>query len=758
MLPLDEARVRNFATGKGVEVSELNVFISQIDISNLWRFARRPLDLDWMVQFWRAKRRLGSLSEMLETSLAERLREPNPDRFRQDSLDADKAFLGLERTGAALVFGRTMTIAIPDATLVLTEATPPLDLADVLSDWSAEERSRFLSRPVFDPATFGRARLHNDNEGVVRAFLAARWLRRLRKANLSQDDLFDLLFAESYGIPLIKPSMQETAAWLALWEPSVARTIVALNPFLLLTAGDPATLPFDIRHVALTQCLERILQGTRSPLLDSDSLMRFARTDLVQTIRELWVKHRDNTTAKLFLLRLIWLGSLSGCADLATEAAFQENTDDSSFPLFALRAMCATADAATKRKYVKDNILSRLGKDRNAVVWFAIEELFPISLSVDEFLVILGSVDVTDRDGLGLEHLGPKLTERLTSPRDIERLLGGVLELLGDMSPQIGYQPTKREEAYFPIISSAASRLLVLSPATVAPIVAVDAVIRLGEYRHDQRAKKAVVDPKAELNRNPSRRRAAFWRATERLDAHPMLQGHPQTALNLDDIDWLLTDGLQCPLNQQRLAIHSVLEIWHAAGSPPEVWPKIEQAARENVTATNVIKDWLTPRPPSPEFAKHAAEMKELTEKGRRERAKVDKSWVDAMAKLRSDPSELRQLNPVSEKGVDGRLFNLWQLLQWSVPQKARYAIETVSPLEPIIGTQGALAVRDGLMGLWRQWKPRLKSKCDAAQRNTINSIDCMGIAGITLEAKSSPNWSAALTSEEARRATELPH
>ncbi len=42
-----------------------------------------------------------------------------------------------------------------------------------------------LTRPVFDPATFGRARLHNDNEGVVRGYLAARWFDRLRKANLS---------------------------------------------------------------------------------------------------------------------------------------------------------------------------------------------------------------------------------------------------------------------------------------------------------------------------------------------------------------------------------------------------------------------------------------------------------------------------------------------------------------------------------------------------------------------------------------------
>jgi hypothetical protein len=147
--------------------------------------------------------------------------------------------------------------------------------------------------------------------------------------------------------------------------------------------------------------------------------------------------------------------------------------------------------------------------------------------------------------------------------------------------------------------------------------------------------------------------------------------------------------------------------------------------------------------------------MKKITEHARRERAKIDQKWIDAMADLRSNPLQLRQLNPVSEKGVDCRLYNLWQLLEWSVPQKARYAIEDVSPLEPIIGPVAALAVRDGLVGLWRQWKPRLKSEREPASRNTINSVDCMGIAGITLEVKGSAHWAESLTRDEARRATE---
>jgi hypothetical protein len=118
---------------------------------------------------------------MLENSLSKRIGETDPDRARGDGLDDTRALRALERIGAALVFGRKTTIAIPDSELVLSNEERPLDLAQVLPDWSSAERTRLLSRPVFDPATFGRVRLHNDNEAVVRSYLAARWLQRLRK-------------------------------------------------------------------------------------------------------------------------------------------------------------------------------------------------------------------------------------------------------------------------------------------------------------------------------------------------------------------------------------------------------------------------------------------------------------------------------------------------------------------------------------------------------------------------------------------------
>lgn len=171
MAPLDAERVRAYATAKNV--SELNGLIAAIEAANMWEFAQRPLDLDWIVRYWRSHGRLGNFTAMIETSLYERTQEADPDRARRDPLDTEHTIRGLERIGAALVFGRQTSIAIPDKDAPLEDTRTAVKIDDVLPDWSNKDRVHLLTRPAFDPATFGRARLHNDNEGVVRAYLGA---------------------------------------------------------------------------------------------------------------------------------------------------------------------------------------------------------------------------------------------------------------------------------------------------------------------------------------------------------------------------------------------------------------------------------------------------------------------------------------------------------------------------------------------------------------------------------------------------------
>ncbi|HEY8128657.1 MAG TPA: hypothetical protein VIF39_08090 [Hyphomicrobium sp.] len=552
MVPLDPARVRVFAVAKGAP--NLDAFFAQIEAANLWRFARQPLDLDWLVEFWQSNGRLGSLAEMLKNSLTARVRETNLDRARGDGLDETRTFQAIERIGAALVFGRKTTIAIPDSELILSNEELSLDLIQVLPDWSSEDRARLLTRPVFNPATFARVRLHNDNEGVVRGYLAARWLSRLRQKNLSRSDLFELLFAMTYEIELNKPSMQETAAWLAILDEEVGREVIRRDPSLLLTAGDPASLGTNVREVALTNVIERLAaDDERLRLLDHDCVKRFAHPDLGNTIRTLWSQHRAQTEARHLLLKLIWLGKLESCADLA-EAAFEAYTNRYT-RILAGRAWAMVGDEAPKRRYAK------LIKDScevlpNIVVWDAIDGLFPHFLDVDDLLDILTTVDISDADGgLGFEWQISGFVDRLDARPDLERLLKGLLDQLGADTRDIGHDPDKREEAYFVAISATACRLLRRCGLDEALADTIDAALELGVRCRYGNTPHKMADVAAELHRSGARRRLAFWRAAERLSGRRILQGrridHPwemeavgySPKLQREDIAWLLEDG-----------------------------------------------------------------------------------------------------------------------------------------------------------------------------------------------------------------------
>ena len=675
MTGLDAERVMLFAKGKNVQ--NLDAFIEQIEAADLWQFARRPLDLDWLAEFWHGHSRLGSLAEMLEVCLAERLQESNLDRARQDSLDVDRAMHAIERIGAAMVFGRKSTIRVPDAEITLNADPSSFDIADVLPEWSPQDRSLLLLRAVFDPATLGRARFHNDNQGVVRAYLAARWLQRLRQANLTQQGLFDLLFAETYGVEVIKPTMQETAAWLSLWDEQVAKQVARRQPFLLLTAGDPATLSRQTREGLLVQVVEQIASGERVPLLDFDTLKRFCRPDLAQTVRKLWEAHAGHVEACQFLLRVIWLGGIKECADLAGQVVFGP-TPERYMRIVAGRALMATGDDATKGQYgafVKANCDSL----PNTAVWDALEQMFPRHLSIDDLLHILSQVDVTDSDGgLGLDWHGPKLIERLSSQADLERLVQALLKQLGGTVAVADRQQTEREKFYFPMIATAADRILELCPLDQAPISAIDAAVRLGEsVRTSRSARKLAGDVITELQKTSPRRRLAFWRFVERLAGHRMLGGRAiedlwslqflgwSVKLSVEDIDWLLVDGLKrVPSAERRLAINSAMAIWRDAGSPDDLRDRIGIIVRSDAVMTPGFNSWLKPPERSPEDKESLKELEQLQHRNAVERAKIDKSWVDFAAKLRGHPEEMHNLRPTTAKGCDANLFHLWQLLK----------------------------------------------------------------------------------------------
>jgi hypothetical protein len=764
MAQLDRERVRLFADAAGVPQTEQ--FLKAIDDADLWHFARRPLDLDWLVRFWQVEGRLGTLQEMVERSITERLKETNPDRTRGDDLNGVTALRAVERVGAAMVFGRQTTIAIPDREAELASDSS-LDLADILCDWSGDDRIRLLTRPIFDPATLGRVRFHNDNDGTVRSFLAARWLVKLREANLTTGGLFRLLFANSYGLEVIRPSLNETAAWLCLWDKDVANEVVRLAPGLLLSAGDPASLSAGLRSAALAALLRELTSDDQEwPWWDNDKLRRFAQSDLGNAVLSAWPQYRTNREASQLLMRLIWLGTLKECEPFARDVAFDSMVDPT-LRAFAGKALLAMADASTRNDYaalIKANTTTLpLRMIRDAVV-----ELFPALITISDLLRILTEVNIEDgQNGLDFQRDGTALAKRLDSAADLEPFLTGLLGQLGTKLGDHSHHPlTKREEAFFPAMAEAAFRLLKATPTNDAPDAAIDALLRICNRReHGSSARKTANEALVELHRTAERRRRAFWRVVTTLRTvsqrqpidqvwHIEFLGYP-AGLKIEDVDWLLADGLAKGGVDYRLAVNTALVIYRSQGEPATLLAKIAQAVELDPIGQQAFREWTEPRTPSQAELDSEREIREIEHRNQVERDKCDRSWIEFIRDIRSDPDRIARLKRPVPQDQRSELMELWQLLHGAGSQ-SRYATDSVAPLERIAGSAVAQAVEAGLIAHWRTCVPMVRSRRKPQDRNNVRWLDLMGLTGVSLEATKAPSWATKLSDDEARRATEF--
>jgi len=323
------------------------------------------------------------------------------------------------------------------------------------------------------------------------------------------------------------------------------------------------------------------------PWLDNDKLRRFAQPDLGGVVACLWPRYQAIKEAAQLLLRIVWLGALKDCAKLAYDAAF-DTTLDSTARVFAGRALLATGDEAARKDYAR-LVMAERSTLPGTMVRDAMMELFPTLIGVQELLELLDAADVTnDQGGLGLDWEGPHLVEKLNAPSDLENFLRGlVTQVGGELGEHAHYPPSKREEAYFPAIAASALRLLQVSPPENAPEVAVDAILRICNRRdHSTDVRAKVNSALTELHRTGSRRRCAFWRvaqnlrgpsnARQKIDQLWQMEmlGYP-TGLQVEDVEWLLADGLTKGEHDRRLAVNAALTIHRSAGGPAGLLEKI---------------------------------------------------------------------------------------------------------------------------------------------------------------------------------------
>ncbi len=374
---LNERQIETYAAAKGVP--DPKSFLSAIKRNEAWSFARRPLDLDGLIGTWIGNGTIGSQLQQHVTDVDNSLKD-DPYRSDQGVLSPERATIGAERLALAMICTKTRTIrAIEDAQSPVGDSSS-LDAPSVLHDWTPAEVKALLRRAIFDPATYGRVRFHHRS---VQEFLAARRLRNLSKAGLRKRQLRALMFAETYGERVVVPTMRPIAAWLSQWDPEIPREVLRREPEALILHGDPQTLSFDLRADLIRSFVNAYTHGSWRGLdMPVAEVQRLANPDLSPEIRRLWSLQHSNEEVREFLLRLIWLGGIQDCADIALTALLDCVLGDYA-RITAARALgeCGRYDLL---RTAADHLLVHRDRWPARIVHSIVNELYPHVISASE--------------------------------------------------------------------------------------------------------------------------------------------------------------------------------------------------------------------------------------------------------------------------------------------------------------------------------------------------------------------------------------
>ncbi|TIP52800.1 MAG: hypothetical protein E5X69_06925 [Mesorhizobium sp.] len=385
LMPLSREQMREFAVLQGVV--DPDALLADIRLRDAEDFAERPQDLIELCCDWREHHRIRSHHEQIETNVRMKL-EPRIDRREKAELSQDFAIEGASRLALAAMLTRKLTLRHSADSDNVFASEAALDTSKILRDWEADKRSTLLERPLFGFASYGRVRFHHRS---VLEFLAAKRLELLLSRGASIKSVKRLLFTETaQGSRAVRPSMRAVAAWLALSRDTIFDDIILLDPAVVLDHGDPQSLRPIQRVRALEAYVDRYGRGGwRGLAVPRVQVRRFASPELAQSLKRFWEQGVENPEIREFMLEVIAVGKLAGCADIAYAAASDEAKPPRERSI-AMEALVQLDD--TRIESMSASIAADRTRWPSAVARLAVLKLFPLHLPAGRLLRILRRV------------------------------------------------------------------------------------------------------------------------------------------------------------------------------------------------------------------------------------------------------------------------------------------------------------------------------------------------------------------------------
>jgi hypothetical protein len=599
--PLDRERVATFARAKGL--ANVDDFLKALDHTHAWEFARRPIDVLALADFWQQNQRIGSLTELIEFDLGRKLRERRS--HVSDPLSDADARAGAEALAAATVFCGQANIKISDENLTGDGLDGRICVPE---NWTNDQFDVLLTRPVFDGASYGRVRFHHRR---VREYLAARWVAARMQAGCSNAELEALFFERISGRRIIRASRAPVAAWLCSggepYNAAMRSWVLDAEPDLNLRFGDPQALPLDYKRAILTKLVEQARSRQYLWLeTDHDALSRLADPALAPDIEEII---RDRSLAfdlRIAMIGIVRHGRLVGCQSVILDlvASLSEPDDIKMCAVAALRELNDNASLSRLA-----TIVAPLPKLLTGLTDLLIDALFPTWLNVDGLVSILRKTYGRDGDR---PELTWQMTRRLKPAPQVDQacpLLAALLPLAQTM-PVLPADPgelsVSQEFAWLlPLMLDVLTVILSKRVLTHEETTDVSVALALiGMQRHQSEAWNENKPTLNELTfQHPAVRREYFWATIRRRRAEGLTENvmhwysfffqyaNPKDQA-VRDLNWLIADLSAFSAEADRVvALRLATQLYNEIGRPWKIRRRIRRAMGNHAMLRAIFRE-----------------------------------------------------------------------------------------------------------------------------------------------------------------------
>ena len=708
LMPLSDSEILEFAEERGVD--EPKELLKDLQQRNAQEFARRPQDLIELCADWRDHKRIRSHRDQVEANIRIKL-SPREDRPEPAELSVEKAIEGAGCMALAMMTTRRLTIR-HDAKFDIYGNGVALDPKVILSDWNAAEHKALLERPLFGFASYGRVRFHHRS---VAEYLAALRIQTLRKRGMPTAALKRLIFTETKGKIIVRPSKRPIAGWLALTENMVFETLRDHEPAVLFTEGDPASLTPSQRGQALRAYVERYGQGGwRGLNVPHIQIHRLASPDLASEISSLWSKGIENHEVREILLQLIEMGTIVPCADIAHVTAI--DTESSRYErILAVEALAALKDPRLEAivAHITDNP-SQWPNDlaRNIAV-----RLFPKHLTPTRLCQILARTDEDEGSMGDLNwHLPWTIREADLDSPTLNALRDGLVDLVSSgLKWENAWSPLHSDRGYLNGSLAATCVRGLKNGVTVDWLSACALAFRLA--RRDSDCTQIFSELAGLLEELPAKDNARlFWEDDKLIQfLHPIADSWERYQNAYDGSAKIRRNRDGRWLNE---------ELANAKRSPADRAFLLEFAARiwtnqEERTADLIglctlvadlpelerqIDDWLEPPKRNEKHERWEKEAAETKRNREQKKAEQRKSWVEFWHKVVEHPEAV-----FAPERSGNTAWNLWRAMQ-RADADGRASGWNRRFIEAHFGKKTADRLRHTLMKLWREDRPTLVS------------------------------------------------